>query len=101
MQLEDFNKPEALICPLESTIAEKWDVIIDRMEFNIRMKDFYDIYCLANNFGFEGRKLQEAIFETINNRGRRYEKDTLEKVEFLKEDTKLLSRRKMFIENTL
>ena len=52
---------------------------------------------------FESRPTmdQEAIFETINNRRRRYEKDTLEKVEFLKEDTELLSRWKMFIENTL
>ena len=75
-QLEDFNKPEVLTYSLESTISEKWDAILDRMEFNSRMKDFYDIYYLANNFDFEGRKLQEAIVETMNNRARRYDKNT-------------------------
>lgn len=40
-------------------------------------------------------KTIQAIF------GGRYENDTLEKVEFLKEDTELLSRWKTFIENTL
>ncbi len=44
--LPNFNNPEVLTYSLESTIAEKWDAIIDRMEFNSRMKDFYDIYYL-------------------------------------------------------
>ncbi len=100
-QLEDFNKPEVLTYSLESTISEKWDAIIDRMEFNSRMKDFYDIYYLANNFDFEGRKLQEAIFETINNRRRIYEKDSFKKVKLLKEDIELLGRWKVFNQNTV
>lgn len=41
---------------LESTIFEKRDAIIDRMEYNSPMKDFYGIYYLVNNFGFEGVK---------------------------------------------
>jgi hypothetical protein len=100
-QLEDFNKPEVLTYSLESTISEKWDAIIDRMEFNSRMKDFYDIYYLANNFDFEGRKLQEAIIKTINNRERKYDKDTLNKVKLLKEDMELLNRWKLFNQNIL
>lgn len=101
VQLDGFNKPEVLTYSLESTIAEKWDAIIDRMEFNSRMKDFYDIYYLADNYDFEGRKLQEALFETLNNRGRIYEKDTLNKVISLKEDEQLLIRWEIFTENTI
>ncbi|HCQ90506.1 MAG TPA: hypothetical protein DIU45_13190 [Clostridium sp.] len=36
--LQDFNKPEVLTYSLESTIAEKWDAIIERMEFNSMKK---------------------------------------------------------------
>lgn len=99
--LPNFNSPEILTYSLESTIAEKWDAIIDRMEFNSRMKDFYDIYYLATNYDFEGRKLQEAIFETLDNRGRVYEKDTLERVRLLKKDEQLIIRWKSFTQNTI
>jgi hypothetical protein len=44
------------------------------------MKDFYDIYYIANNFSFDGRKLQEAIFETLQNRGTDYDKDTFNNI---------------------
>ena len=50
---------------LESTIAEKFDAIISRMELSSRMKDYYDIFYLANTYSFDGRKLQEAIFANI------------------------------------
>lgn len=99
--LRDFNNPEVLTYSLESTIAEKWDAIIDRMEFNSRMKDFYDIYYLSMSYDFEGRKLQEAIFETLGNRGRVYEKDTLDKVRLLKKDEQLIIRWDAFTKNTI
>ncbi len=47
------------------------------MEATGRMKDFYDIYYLAMTFDFDGRKLQEAIYETLTNRGTPYEKDSI------------------------
>lgn len=43
------------------------------METTGKMKDFYDIYYIATTFDFEGRKLREAIYETLTNRGRPYE----------------------------
>ena len=99
--LENFNSPVVVTYSMESTIAEKWDAIIDRMEFNSRMKDFYDVYYLSKNYDFEGRKLQEAIFETLDNRGRAYEKDTLEKVKLFKKDEQLIVRWKAFTQNTI
>lgn len=62
---------------LESTVAEKFDATLQRMELTGRMKDFYDIYYMANLFEFEGRKLQEAIWQTIQNRGTTYERNSL------------------------
>ena len=47
------------------------------MELTGRMKDFYDIYYIALTFDFEGRKLQEALYETLSNRGRVYEKGSI------------------------
>ena len=99
--LEGFVSPKILVYSLESTIAEKWDAIIDRMELNSRMKDFYDIYYLAVNYNFEGRKLQEAISETLANRGRTFEKDTLEKVRLLGNDRDFIVRWRAFTQNIL
>ena len=79
-QLDNFVKPEINPYSLESTIAEKFDAIITRFEFTSRMKDFYDIYYIASNYTFDGRKLQEAIFETLQNRGTDYDKTTFDSI---------------------
>lgn len=85
--LSDFENPEIYTYSIESTIAEKLDAIISRMELTSRMKDFYDIYFLANKFNFDGRRLQEAIFETLQNRGTIYDKDVFRNiVNFLEQD---------------
>ena len=53
-QLEDFSAPAVNTYSLETTIAEKIDAILNLMEFSSRMKDYYDIYYLANKFDFDG-----------------------------------------------
>lgn len=55
---------------LESTIAEKFDAILQRMSGTSRMKDFYDIYYLSGIFDFDGSVLREAIEKTLKHRGR-------------------------------
>ncbi len=42
------------------------------MEFSIRMKDYYDIYYLANKFDFNGKTLTEALKKTFANRSRSF-----------------------------
>lgn len=79
-QLDGFDKPEVMTYSLESTVAEKFDVIISLMELSSRMKDYYDIYYLATKFSFDARKLQEALSGTLENRGTSYQKDSLERV---------------------
>ena len=64
-QLPDFEAPVIKTYSLESTIAEKFDAILQRFELTGRMKDFYDIYYLSRTFDFEGAKLQAAVFETV------------------------------------
>ena len=50
---------------METTIAEKLDAILDLMEFSSRMKDYYDIYYLANKFDFDGATLTKALKKTF------------------------------------
>lgn len=79
-QLSGFAVPEVMTYSLESTIAEKFDAIIARMELGSRMKDYYDIYYLASSYTFDARTLQEAVFATLQKRGTNYSKDTMDKV---------------------
>lgn len=99
--LEEFENPEIMTYSLESTVAEKLDAIITLMEATGRMKDFYDIYYLATTFDFEGRKLQEAIYETLSNRARAYEKDSVAVISRLKKDKEILKRWKNFCKKVL
>lgn len=47
-QLSDFDSPEIMTYSLESTIAEKFDAILQRFELTGRMKDFYDMITREN-----------------------------------------------------
>ena len=62
-------KPTVNTYSLETTVAEKIDAILSLMEFSSRMKDYYDIYYLANRFDFDGATLTEALKRTFANRG--------------------------------
>ena len=64
-----FSAPTVNTYSLETTIAEKIDAILSLMEFSSRMKDYYDIYYLANKFDFDGKILTEALKKTFANRG--------------------------------
>lgn len=90
--LPEFKEPEVLTYSLESTVAEKLDAIILLMEATGRMKDFYDIYYLATSFNFEGRKLQEAIYETLSNRGTPHEKDSIAVIARLADNVEIQKR---------
>lgn len=67
-QLDDFPAPIINTYSLETTLAEKMDAILSLMEFSSRMKDYYDIYYLANKFNFDGKILTEALKKTFENR---------------------------------
>lgn len=71
-QLDDFPAPTVNTYSIETTVAEKLDAILGLMEFSSRMKDYYDIYYLANKFDFDGKTLTEAMKETFANRNRSF-----------------------------
>ena len=96
-QLPDFEEPIIMTYSLESTIAEKFDAIIQRFELTSRMKDFYDIYYLARRFDFDGAKLQMAIARTLKQRGTHYEKESFERILMLVEDVDMQKRWKFFL----
>ncbi len=96
-QLPDFETPIIKTYSLESTIAEKFDAILQRFELTSRMKDFYDIYYLSRTFDFEGTKLQSAIFETLQWRGTPYNRDSFKRVASLANDEDMQKRWKYFL----
>ncbi len=98
-QLPDFEKPVIKTYSLESTIAEKFDAILQRFELTGRMKDFYDIYYLARTFDFEGAKLRAAIFETLRKRETPYDRDSFKRILALSEDEDMQKRWRYFLKN--
>jgi len=98
-QLPNFEAPVIKTYSIESTIAEKFDAILQRFELTGRMKDFYDIYYLARTFDFEGVKLQAAIFETLQRRGTSYDRDSFKRIVGLAQDEDIQKRWKYFLKN--
>lgn len=85
-RLEGFEPPEIYTYSLESTISEKFDAILQRMETTSRMKDFFDIYYLSSVFDFSGRTLKEAVLLTARHRGHILEPDVFMRIGKFAED---------------
>ncbi|HAL73499.1 MAG TPA: nucleotidyltransferase, partial [Clostridiales bacterium] len=96
-QLEGYSAPEILTYSLDSTIAEKFDAILQRFELTGRMKDFYDIYFLSQCFNFDGFILQQAIKQTIVNRGTEFNQGSLSRLSALSEDSDMLTKWRYFL----
>lgn len=95
-QLSDFTAPVVNTYSLETTIAEKIDAILSLMEFSSRMKDYYDIYYLANKFDFDGEVLTEALKKTFENRGHAFTIEQFEQVMRFADDSAMQKKWKAF-----
>ena len=95
-QLDDFTSPTVNTYSLETTIAEKLDAILDLMEFSSRMKDYYDIYYLANKFDFDGATLTKALEKTFENRGHAFTIEQFEQVMAFAENDAMQKKWKAF-----
>ena len=95
-RLPDFVSPEVFTYSLESTIAEKFDAILQRMAGTSRMKDFYDIYYLSGIFDFEGETLIEAIKSTLAHRNRELSGDVFAEIAGFKNNNALNTQWKAF-----
>lgn len=98
VQLDGFDLPMISTYSLESTIAEKLDAIVQLLELTSRMKDFYDIYYLANTFDFDGRKLQEAIKQTLHNRDTEYDSTTFDRIISMSQNKEMQVKWKQFLQ---
>ena len=97
-QLDNFTAPTVNTYSLETTIAEKIDAILSLMEFSSRMKDYYDIYYLANKFDFDGKVLlTEALKKTFDNRGHRFTVEQFEQVMGFDDDAAMQKKWKAFV----
>ena len=95
-QLSDFDAPTVNTYSLETTIAEKLDAILDLMEFSSRMKDYYDIYYLANKFDFDGATLTKSLKKTFENRGHAFTIEQFEQVMAFAENDAMQKKWKAF-----
>ena len=95
-QLDGFTTPTVNTYSLETTIAEKIDAILSLMEFSSRMKDYYDIYYLANKFDFDGATLTEALRKTFENRGHTFTAEQFEQVMAFDSDDAMQKKWKAF-----
>lgn len=66
--LLDLPSPMLKGYPRETVVAEKLEAMVKLGQLNSRMKDFYDIWLLAEYFDFDGSTLKKAIVETFANR---------------------------------
>lgn len=54
--------------PPETVVAEKFHAMVDRGILNSRMKDYYDIWLISNQFNFSGKTLGKSLIETFKKR---------------------------------
>mgnify|MGYP001236230427 FL=1 len=95
-QLDNFTSPTVNTYSLETTVAEKLDAILDLMEFSSRMKDYYDIYYLANKFDFDGATLIKALKKTFENRNHSFTVEQFEQVIAFAENDAMQKKWKAF-----
>lgn len=96
-QLSDFDAPMVNTYSIETTVAEKIDAILSLMEFSSRMKDYYDIYYLANKFDFDGMTLTEALRKTFENRNHNFTIEQFEQMLEFDSDDAMQKKWKAFI----
>jgi Nucleotidyl transferase AbiEii toxin, Type IV TA system len=73
--LLDFSPPILLTYTRETSIAEKFEAIVSLGLTNSRMKDYYDIWLLSQQFDFDGAIMMRAIKATFNRRRTMLPKD--------------------------
>ena len=64
--------------PQVTAIAEKFESMVQLGSRNSRMKDFYDIWALSENFDFDGIELQQAVARCFERRATRLPAETPE-----------------------
>ncbi len=66
--LDGLNKPCIRAYPPETVVAEKFQAMVALGTVNSRMKDFFDLWYMANSMEFELGLIREAIENTFKQR---------------------------------
>jgi predicted nucleotidyltransferase component of viral defense system len=66
--LLDFPAPHVRTYPIYTVVAEKFEAMVKLGTANTRMKDFHDVWFLAQRFEFDGPTLRKAIEATFARR---------------------------------
>jgi predicted nucleotidyltransferase component of viral defense system len=66
--LPDLKTVQMKGYPKEAVVAEKFHAMVRHAELNSRMKDYYDLWLLAETFEFKSTSLQKAIETTFKKR---------------------------------
>jgi hypothetical protein len=66
--LLDAPAPHLRVYPIETVIAEKFHALVTRGIANSRLKDFYDLWLIAETFELDRTALTEAIRQTFKRR---------------------------------
>ena len=66
--LKGFPVPRIRAYPKEAVVAEKAETLVRKGLVNSRMKDFYDLYAMAQLHDFDGPTLTEAVKATFQSR---------------------------------
>lgn len=61
-------EPRILVYPRYTVVAEKFQVMVAKGLLNSRLKDYYDLWLLAERFEFEREVLADAIKRTFDRR---------------------------------
>ncbi len=67
--IDGVPAPRLQAYPKVTAIAEKFEAMVQLGSRNSRMKDFYDIWALSENFDFDGAELQQAVAHCFERRG--------------------------------
>ena len=73
--LLDLPAPRLWTYPREAMVAEKFHAMVSRGETNSRVKDLWDIACLARRFAFDGETLRGVLAEAFRRRATRFTVD--------------------------
>lgn len=74
--LLNFPRPRVRAYPRETVIAEKFFIMTQLAMGNTRLKDYYDLWVLSQNFAFEGQLLCQAMQATFARRKARLPSET-------------------------
>jgi hypothetical protein len=67
--LDTVPPPRLRAYPRVATVSEKFEAMVTLETRNSRMKDFHDVWALANAFDFDGPSLRDAVAACFERRG--------------------------------